>query len=270
MDKKFIFLSTFMLLLVNCALLNAQVTVGRLTVPKATLDVVAIPGSTAAQGVIAPNLAITVLDANQAAYTGDQTGAIVYVNDITGGSTHAKTVNITKAGYYYFDGALWQAIGGSSTVNITGTKGISVTDSGTSNFGVSLALPKIIKVIVDQEHPLYTPYAPAASVFSAQQTVILGIVDSEYSLFMLGPVALPDLTDTDADIGKTVTVANRSGNHHSDGKMPIGSGVGLHIYFTGGDKYGNAAPRMLTIAAKNSTTLMWLGTYWISIIGTPG
>ena len=91
---------------------SAQVTIGSGDLPAATLDVVATKtdGSTA-EGVIAPRLTLAQLKAADARYLAAQTGAIVYVTDATGGTT-AKTANVTAAGYYYFDGTVWQKMGG--------------------------------------------------------------------------------------------------------------------------------------------------------------
>lgn len=47
------------------------------------------------------------LVAKEAQYSLDQKGAIVFVTDLSG-TLSSKTVNITKEGYYYFDGAFWQ------------------------------------------------------------------------------------------------------------------------------------------------------------------
>ena len=91
---------------------SAQVTIGSSGLPQATLDVVAskTDGSTA-EGIIAPRLTLAQLKAADARYLDAQTGAIVYVTDATGGTT-AKTANVTAAGYYYFDGTVWQKMGG--------------------------------------------------------------------------------------------------------------------------------------------------------------
>ena len=91
---------------------NAQVTVGANTDPKATLDVVASSSATAIDGVIAPRVSIATLDAKEALYTPTQTGAIVYVDDITVPSDDVKTAAITAKGYYYFDGSVWKSLGG--------------------------------------------------------------------------------------------------------------------------------------------------------------
>jgi len=165
-----------LLLLLNCALINAQVTVGGTSVPRATLDVVAIPGYAEAQGVIAPNLALTVLNANHAVYTTAQTGAIVYVNDITGGSTHAKTAKITKIGYYYFDGTIWQGMGG----------------------GGDLPKPRVITNIFNGAVLLATDFNDVQHVIA----INIGPSDTPNLIF-------PNLTSN--DFGKILTLVNKGG-----------------------------------------------------------
>ncbi|PXV63794.1 hypothetical protein CLV62_11243 [Dysgonomonas alginatilytica] len=62
-----------------------------------------------AEGIIAPNLTRAQLISKDARYTAAQTGDMVYVTTIDGTAT-TKTANVTRAGYFYFDGALWQAV----------------------------------------------------------------------------------------------------------------------------------------------------------------
>ena len=176
--KKTVFrLTTLMLFSIGALInLNAQVTVGGTSVPRATLDVVTIPSYAEAQGVIAPNLALSVLNATHAAYTTAQTGAIVYVNDITGGSTHAKTVKITKIGYYYFDGAIWQGMGG----------------------GGELPKPKVITNIFNGAVLLATDFNDVQHVIA----INIGPSDTPNLIF-------PNLTSN--DFGKILTLINKGG-----------------------------------------------------------
>ncbi|MFV0531287.1 MAG: hypothetical protein ACK5MD_07585 [Flavobacteriales bacterium] len=80
--------------------------------PQATLDVVAKKDGSA-EGVIAPRLTGDQIKAADAQYEADQKGVIVYATyPVTTAST--KTVNITKEGYYYFDGSVWVGFSTSS------------------------------------------------------------------------------------------------------------------------------------------------------------
>ena len=111
MKKNFKFLFTFAILSLGVA--NAQVGVGT-TNPKATLDVTGTPATvTTSDGIIAPRLTGDQLAA-KTAYGADQTAAQVYVT--AAATTPAgATVNVTAAGFYYFDGTVWQKVGGSSS-----------------------------------------------------------------------------------------------------------------------------------------------------------
>ena len=108
------------LLVINVALSNAQVTVGSNTPPDATLDVVGqATVATIADGVIAPRLTGDQLKDKDAVYGSGQTGAIVYATAaVSAGNASVKTKNVISAGYYYFDGVIWQVLK-RSTFNIT-------------------------------------------------------------------------------------------------------------------------------------------------------
>jgi len=116
MKKKFfqLFFVSMVFLLGNCVYLYAQVTIGALDEPKATLDVTAtFLVDNAPAGIIPPRIERLALNTYEAKYGPNQNGAIVYVtvlNDIA----QNKTVNVTTTGLYYFDGSLWQPVGGGS------------------------------------------------------------------------------------------------------------------------------------------------------------
>jgi hypothetical protein len=110
MNKKIFLFSLALFVSVLCA--KAQVTIGSVDDPKATLDV--RKGTEKADGIIPPVLTGDELAGNDAKYGTDQTGAIVYVTAAVASPT-TKTANVTAAGYYYFDGALWQTLKGSGS-----------------------------------------------------------------------------------------------------------------------------------------------------------
>lgn len=135
---------------------NANAQQGRVGIntstPKTTLDIAAKLGSTDADGLQAPRLTRAELTAKgNSVYGTDQAGTIIYVSDITGGDVASQRVNITAAGYYFFDGNLWQKVGagsdlykdnGTLTSNRTVSQGTntmaftSSATSGTSHFTV--------------------------------------------------------------------------------------------------------------------------------------
>ncbi|ANF51216.1 hypothetical protein A0O34_12155 [Chryseobacterium glaciei] len=72
---------------------------------QATLDVVGSPANSKfLDGIIAPRLTGNQLRAKN--YTSLQSGAMVYVTAADSGPT-GQTINVTVAGYYYFDGTKW-------------------------------------------------------------------------------------------------------------------------------------------------------------------
>ncbi len=83
------------------------------TTPAATLDVNGFAADTAKlDGIIAPRITGNQLRAKN--YTTAQTGSIVYAT-LPDTSPAGQTINVTSAGYYYFDGTIWQKL--SSTAN---------------------------------------------------------------------------------------------------------------------------------------------------------
>lgn len=92
------------------SLFFAQVGINTPT-PQATFDVVAKKtDGTTSEGIIAPRLTGNQIKSADAQYDSPQTGTLVYAMDAVNGAT-TKTVNITTAGYYYFDGKIWQKMG---------------------------------------------------------------------------------------------------------------------------------------------------------------
>lgn len=170
-NLKVLAIATVMLLFGNGAYLNAQVTVGDNTPPAATLDVVYDGSSTTPAGVIAPRVDRQYLNDNNGNYSTDQKGAIVYVENVSNGSATLKAVNVTKIGYYYFDGALWQAFGGGGlTTNVI--KKLSTS-----------------------------PYVVPVTDLTADRTFIISYGSGSPSL-----IKLPDLTA--GDVGKEVHIHN--------------------------------------------------------------
>jgi len=88
--------------------LKAQVTIGSLDKPAATLDVVASSTDvTTADGVIVPRLTKAQINEKRAAYTAAQTGATVYVTDYSAPSISGYSDQIGCVGFVYFDGTQW-------------------------------------------------------------------------------------------------------------------------------------------------------------------
>ncbi len=100
---------TIVVMLISITI-SAQVGINN-TSPKATLDITAKTSGTKPEGLIIPQLSgdnIHTATAT-AVYGAAQKGLIVYASSADTNPTGA-TVNITAAGYYYFDGSAWQRI----------------------------------------------------------------------------------------------------------------------------------------------------------------
>lgn len=117
--KKIILLLSF--LACSCNII-AQVGIDT-TAPVATLDVLGkVATTTVPDGIVAPRISKQQLAAKTAGtYGAAQTAAVVFVNDITVPTgtipSVAQVVEVTAIGYYYFNGTIWKAIGGTPTVD---------------------------------------------------------------------------------------------------------------------------------------------------------
>jgi len=89
---------------------NAQNVGINSTNPLMTFDVngIAATASTV-DGIRAPRITLAQLNL-KTGYNTNNTGALLYVTDVAGGSTVTATAQVTTAGYYYFDGAAWQSV----------------------------------------------------------------------------------------------------------------------------------------------------------------
>lgn len=129
MKKKIILLAA----LAISSLAYSQVGINNET-PKATLDITAkTTDGTKPEGIIAPRLTGDQIKLGDAQYDTPQTGAIVYATAAitTTPTVTDKTKNITAIGYYYFDGAFWQALKGSATEpwNVSGSTTPAILNS---------------------------------------------------------------------------------------------------------------------------------------------
>ena len=85
--------------------------------PNTTLDVDAprniagiITDNTQTIGLQAPRVTRLEISNNTANYNSKQTGALIYITDISAGNTNGQRINMTSKGYYYFDGSVWQKL----------------------------------------------------------------------------------------------------------------------------------------------------------------
>lgn len=105
-------------------------------VPKATFDVTGKNTEvTVPDGIIAPRITGNELRAKNAVYNADQNAAIVYVTTADTAPS-GKTINVTEAGYYYYDAAnsVWKTFTNNST-EVDGVVGNEVV-AATPNRGL--------------------------------------------------------------------------------------------------------------------------------------
>ncbi|MEY8758927.1 hypothetical protein [Chryseobacterium tongliaoense] len=101
------------ILVISCMLgmkiLLSQVGINT-SIPNATLDVTAkTTDGSKPEGILTPRLTGDQIKSADSQYTNLQRGTLIYATAaVTVSST--KTANITSAGYYYFDGNIWQRI----------------------------------------------------------------------------------------------------------------------------------------------------------------
>lgn len=117
--------------------IHAQVGVNTET-PATTLHVIPTrtDGSTA-EGIIAPNLKRSEVIAKDGRYATPQTGAMIYVSDLSGTLT-TKTAKITSTGYYYFDGTLWQPFTNGAVGTVTDANNGLIMSGTTVQLGGAL------------------------------------------------------------------------------------------------------------------------------------
>lgn len=114
--------------------------------PKTTMDISAkrnsggvLTDNTQAHGLQAPRLTRAELTSNTATYGADQKGALIFVTDISGGNISGQRANVTSAGYYYFDGALWIRLTDRKVdLRLVGTDNHITQDAGVGINGTSV------------------------------------------------------------------------------------------------------------------------------------
>ncbi len=238
---------------------HAQVGINTET-PGATIDIVATNTSNStAEGIIAPRLTLAQLKGKDTKYTTDQTGAIVYINDISG-TTTAKTAKVTQTGYYYFDGSLWQSLG--NVDNSWSTTGNSGT-SGSANFlGTTDAADLVVKANnIERMAVAATTGNVGIGTLTPHASAILDVASSNRSI-RIPNVTLTGSTDatTVSDPQKGMIVYNTTQDQFAyyDGvqwSQPISSIPGV------------VTPKLTGIMySKNTNTTAGAGKIWYDTI----
>ena len=109
--------------------------------PVATFEVAGKPNSTSTiDGLVAPKISLLNLNAKSNIYTTSQTGAIIFVDSITGATGSGKTAEVDSEGYYYYDGTKWTKFKSTTAVNtqdlfLVGDNNHITIDGGNSGTG---------------------------------------------------------------------------------------------------------------------------------------
>ena len=122
--------------------------------PYTTLDAVRSSDNTKPDGIQAPRVTYTELEAKNNVYTTNQTGAIVYVT-VGPQSTvtpTGKVINVKSVGYYYFDGEIWQNLAKepwnvSSTTNQASSNTQDIYQMGRVGVGIASGLSASLHVL---------------------------------------------------------------------------------------------------------------------------
>lgn len=175
--------------------LQAQVGVGT-TTPQATLEVSGNPTvTTSLDGVIPPRITGDQLRAKL--YTVGQTAALVYVT-LADTAPAGQTVNVTQAGYYYFNGTEWVLMAPQS--DDWTTSGNTGTNSTTNFVGTTDNVDLILKR-------------------NSIQSGVIGSATTGFGYNSINPTINTGVHNT--GIGHTALFANTSGHRNT----AIGSGT---------------------------------------------
>ena len=199
--------------------------------PAATLDVVAKNADPAVvDGVIAPRLTGDELQAKDAVYLAPQTGALVYATSAVTTPGGTKTANVTSAGYYYFNGAVWVKVAspvasadntddewinntadtrielGKTSVKGTRAAGTEFVALDNGNVGIGTATPVLGKLVIEDNTLNDTKINGAKLEFQ--------VVQSNTSAVNVGVSADLRTLATDA-AAHNILIATNTNSYHS-------------------------------------------------------
>ncbi|MEG0926714.1 tail fiber domain-containing protein [Chryseobacterium sp.] len=241
--------------------------------PQATLDVTAkTTDGTKPEGLMPPRLTGDQIKAGDAQYNAAQKGTLVYATSAVGTSS-TKTANITAAGYYSFNGTLWEKFGGSTSIQdlrVVNTSSHITQDAGIGNNGTSSGSNCIfigpdsgryttgadnIGIGPNSLHPNITGTRniaigsnsvggnyPAPSVGVADNNVALGHDAMAYSLNYLGNTALGNDAFISGNVETEMVAIGRFAGTGGDGT----NGTALGAYAG----YGNIVDNKIFLGYK--------------------
>jgi len=257
------------------------------TEPKATLDVTVNPAlPLKPEGIIAPRLKGSELKSRDTLYTDDQKGAFVHViQGLAMTDTTAKTVEVTKEGYYYFDGEKWKPFDWNTLETVTNRGNYSsryITFSGsTANptrdgaLGMNL---QTYSMFFGNMNPIHTGvynlsygYGALQNITTATGNVAMGsyslngVTTGAYNTF-IGHYSGYDYSDTDKIITGNVNIGlgNSIFSKLTSGYKNIAIGQSaLHSLNTGSYNtiIGQSSGQSITSESKNVMLGAQTGVY---------
>ena len=189
----------FLLLFGFC---NAQYVGINTDNPRSTLDVVGNPTDVAiTDGIIAPRLTLAQLN-SKTNYSALQTGAIVYITNITG-ATVTSTARVLRVGYFYFDGTLWQPLSPENNSPVF-TASLGTGSGGTTNATIAangfrtVPLPTLVSNVgggVWSGAPNYTYTVGKSGTYIIKSSIRLVDGSPSRNVFQAVGVANADIPD---------------------------------------------------------------------------
>lgn len=198
-------------LMMASSMIYAQVGVNNET-PKITLDVAGKPTvTTEPDGVLVPRLTGDQLRAKNALYTNvspdDRTGALLYVT-IADTAPSGKTINVTSAGFYYFDGSVWQKITTGAGTNIYNAND-KLTGNRTANLdGKTIAFTNSTGTAVTNQ---FSVDGSTFSVDAANDRVGIGEINPAQKLDVKGNIGFTGAIMPNYSAGTTGQVLTSAG-----------------------------------------------------------
>ena len=173
--------------------------------PKSTLDVRGKTANADGSGTVlntdmtgfqAPRLTrLELTNKGNTLYGADQTGALVYITDVSAGNALSQRVNVTAVGYYYFDGSVWVPVSAGSTGtptndwHITGNAG---TTTSTNFLGTTDNVDMVFK----------------------RNNVLSGSLRTYNTSFGVGSLPITATGNFNSAFGTTALAANTSGSNN--------------------------------------------------------
>lgn len=211
--------------------LNAQYVGVNTANPSTTLDVVGNPTNTSiADGIKAPRITLAQLNL-KTGYTSSQTGALIYVTDVTGGSTVSATAQVTTIGYHYYDGSAWQSVvskSGSVVFVATRSSSTTISNNGFNTVPLTTIEKNIGGGVWDTSN--YTYKVPSSGTYMIKSTIRLADASTARDVFQAVNTSNVDFSE---GIWQTSTTSRWSMLYNRIAYFNKGDLLRLYIYSDG-------------------------------------